>query len=369
MKSLGVIFAHSHGMLNSPIGEEYYLVIGCEDTDSCAVAHVGELTYTQYRLLCKKLSQEFAQGSCFATTFTIHRILSLSCARDILLVEPFASLEEISAISHFGRDIREILLIQRWLHTFVKPEGLDPEEVLLEFKCCLRKQTFTRDHLVMLSKAVQEANHIREADGCGNKNIENIYAVMLANTADIEPTGALTAKVESKTVATRLERLIAKKPYLAERSAAYLAERLRCSEAAIKCTAVWKSIRALRRKEKRIYRVDADHPRLLQAPTGVGVPDDIIVGDNHSEIGDTVGNPLRVKDEQLTEVVSVLKEIRDAGKGTIAGSVGVPDTDKAAIEKVVERQAKATEKQTKELKKQTAILENLGESAGKSTAK
>ena len=53
-----------------------------------------------------------------------------------------------------------------------------------------------------------------------------------------------------------------------------------------------------------------EHPYQIQAASGRDVHS-VIVGDNHEEIGNTVGNPLNVKDEQLAKVVSLLEDIYD----------------------------------------------------------
>ena len=61
-------------------------------------------------------------------------------------------------------------------------------------------------------------------------------------------------------------------------------------------------------------------PCQSQMLTGQHAPE-IIVGNNPTEAGDTAGKPLNVKDEQLGEIVSVLKKIEDTGKDTIAAAV------------------------------------------------
>jgi hypothetical protein len=149
-------------------------------------------------------------------------------------------------------------------HKIFKSVVLDKEKYI---------STLTPRQLKILWECVEIVNSIRTTDGCGDKNIENIYTAMRVTVADYSSplSQTLTASGQDIAPITRNGRIAEQVDVLAD-------------------------------------ELDGTPPPIFFAPSGRNTPDIIVDGSLMEEIGDTTSNPLHTSESPDSPLLEILKE-------------------------------------------------------------
>jgi len=174
-----------------------------------------------------------------------------------------------------------------WMNMWKKPENtfrpfstklksVSPKEAQKAFKSVVLDKTkyistLTPRQLKILGEYVEIVNSIRTADGCGDKNIENIYAAMRINVADCSASIPLTQAANGQGVAP-----IFRNGRFTEQAEVLMDE-------------------------------PGGTPHIFAAPSGRYTPD-IIIDGSLTEIEDTTGNPLHTSESPDSPLIEILKE-------------------------------------------------------------